>query len=271
MPQTPEERRKTFEQLAERRRELLESERAAQEKRVSAQAAEAVRQRADSIGEQNAAAARGSEREAWRKEQHMKKEEALDSARKAEAERARQAEKKANDADAEKEKTARMRALHERAVTQKTAARKLQAEHGEQATTEQVNEQLERDLRDVQCALERTIEHLKQDRTKQLLVVENDTAKQTAAYAERYAIHAKTDERRMADYKRAVMTLEDHMRTVRVTIDTEHDRLKNEATMQAEQKKARLRSVAAQRLREAATRRESADEWTDSHRSATGS
>lgn len=279
MPQTPDERRKTFEQLAAKRQELLTNERERQAQRERETAERTKRQKTESIAEQMATAERGEEREEWRQEQHSKKEEMLQEARKAEAERARQEAKAAADEADRKKRAGRMHDLHDRAVSQKVASRKLQAEHVEEDTVKHVDNQIERDIRDLEQLLERTLEHLVQDRRKKIAQLEDDAGRQLKSMADRYASNRKDAERTdelhggatayhvTSQYKRSVMTLQERTAEARAKIESEYVRLKDEAAMQAEQKKARLRSVADQRLREAKTRHENADEWIDSHRS----
>lgn len=279
MPQTPEERRATFESLAAKRQELLTQERERQAQRERETRERTARQKEASIAEQSAMAARGEVREEWRQNQHSQKEQMLADARKAEAERARQEAKAAEEEADRKERAQRMHDLHDRAVTQKVAARKLQAEHIEEDAAKNINNQLERDLRDVDQLLDRTLEHLVQDRRKKIAQLEDDAGRQLKSMAERYASNKKDAERIdelrggasafrvTSEYKRTVMTLQASTAEARAKIESEYVRLKDEAAAQAEQKKARLRSVADQRLREAKTRHENADEWIDSHRS----
>jgi hypothetical protein len=279
MPQTPEERRKTFEGLAARRQQMLTDEREKMAAREREAEIVTTRQKAASLEEQRKASQRGEAREEWRQEQHSKKEEMLADARRAAAERVRQEEKKLKEEAEDAERTKRMRALHDRAVTQKVAARKMQAEHIEQDTEKQVTDGLERDLRDVDRLLERTQEHLVQDRRKKIALLEDTSARQQKAMAERYAVRKKQAEadtslrggasvfQLTAEYKRGVMTLQGRTAEDRAKIESEYVRLKDEAVAQAEQKKARLRALADQRLREARTRHENADDWIESHRS----
>ena len=279
MPQTPEERRKTFEGLAARRQQMLTDEREKQAMRERDAEALTARQKAASLEEQRKATERGEEREEWRQEQHSKKEEMLADARRAAEERVRQEEKKLKEEAEDAERTKRMRALHDRAVTQKVAARKMQAEHIEEDTAKQVADGLERDLRDADRLLERTQEHLVQDRRKKIAVLEDSSLRQQKAMAERYAVRKKDAEadtslrggatvfQLTAEYKRGVMTLQERTAEERAKIESEYVRLKDEAIAQAEQKKARLRALADQRLREAKTRHENADDWIESHRS----
>ncbi len=279
MSQTPEERRKTFEGLAARRQQMLTDEREKQAARVRDAEATTVRQKAASLEEQRSAVVRGEVREEWRQEQHSKKEEMLADARRAAEERVRQEEKKLKDEAEDAERTKRMHALHDRAVTQKVAARKMQAEHIEQDVEKQVGDGLERDLRDTDRLLERTQEHLVQDRRKKIAMLEDSSLRQQKAMAERYAVRKKDAEadtslrggaavfQLTAEYKRGLMTLQDRTVEERVKIESEYVRLKDEAVAQCEQKKARLRSAADQRVREAKTRHENADDWIESHRS----
>lgn len=279
MPQTPEERRKTFEGLAARRQQMLTDEREKMAAREREAEIVTTRQKAASLEEQRKASERGEAREEWRQEQHSKKEEMLADARRAAEERARQEEKKLKEEAEDAERTKRMRALHDRAVTQKVAARKMQAEHIEEDTAKQVTDGLERDLRDADRLLERTQEHLVQDRRKKIALLEDTSARQQKAMAERYAVRKKDAEadtslrggaavfQLTAEYKRGVMTLQASTAEERAKIESEYVRLKDEAVAQTEQKKARLRALADQRLREARTRHENADDWIESHRS----
>lgn len=279
MPQTPEERRKTFDALAAKRQEMLTQERDKQLARESETKERTARQKAASLEEQRRAEERGEGREEWRQEQHEKRSEALQAQLAAEAERARQAKKAAEDEADRAERAKRMRALHDRAITQKVAARKMQAEHIEEDTEKNVGVQLERDLRDAQQLLDRTLEHLVQDRRKKIAQMEDDALRQSKSLAERFAVKKKDAENAggprsgsvvlqvIAEHKRALMTLQDRTADTRAKIEAEYVRLKDEASAQAEQKKARLRRVADQRLREAHTRHENMDEWIDSHRS----
>lgn len=279
MPQTPEERRKTFEGLAARRQQMLTDEREKMAAREREAEIVTTRQKAASLEEQRKASERGEAREEWRQEQHLKKEEMLADARRAAEERARQEEKKLKEEAEDAERTKRMRALHDRAVTQKVAARKMQAEHIEEDTAKQVTDGLERDLRDADRLLERTQEHLVQDRRKKIALLEDTSARQQKAMAERYAVRKKDAEadtslrggaavfQLTAEYKRGVMTLQASTAEERAKIESEYVRLKDEAVAQTEQKKARLRALADQRLREARTRHENADDWIESHRS----
>ncbi len=279
MPQTPEERRKTFEGLAARRQQMLTDEREKQAMRERDAEDLTARQKAASLEEQRKATERGEEREEWRQEQHSKKEEMLADARRAAEERARQEEKKLKEEAEDAERTKRMRDLHDRAVTQKVAARKLQAEHIEEDTAKQVVDGLERDLRDADRLLERTLEHLVQDRRKKIAVMEDDAHRQQIAMVDRYQSRRKELEaskdpkdgaalfQLAATHKRALLTLQERVAETRAAIESEYVRLKDEAVAQAEQKKARLRSLADQRLREAKTRHENADDWIESHRS----
>lgn len=279
MAQTPEERRKTFEGLAARRQQMLTDEREKQAARERDAEVVTARQKAASLEEQRSAAVRGEVREEWRQEQHSKKEEMLADARRAAAERARQEEKKLKEEAEDAERTKRMRALHDRAVTQKVAARKLQAEHIEQDTERQVTDGLERDLRDADRFLERTQEHLVQDRRKKIALLEDTSSRQQKAMAERYAVRKKEAEsdtsprggaavfQLTAEYKRGIMALQARTAEERAKIESEYVRLKDEAVAQTEQKKARLRGLADQRVREAKTRHENADDWIESHRS----
>lgn len=277
MPQTPEERRKTFEALSAKRQEMLARERERIESRERESVERTARQKEASLTEQGAAAARSEEREEWRQHEHEKKEELLADARKAAEERARQAEKKAKEEAEKRERTEKIRELHDRAVTQKVASRKLQARHIEEDTAKHVDDQLERDIRDADRVMERTLEHLSQDRKKKIAVLEDDAGRQSIAMAERYAARKKealasgprggSDVYRVtSEHKRAIMTLEARAAEARVKIESEYARLKDEAVAQGEQKKARLRSAADQRLREAKTRHENTDDWIDSHR-----
>lgn len=279
MPQTPEERRKTFEALAEKRRELLERERETQLTREREHEERTARQKAASIAEQQAAAERGNAREEWRQEQHTKKEEALEAARLAAEERARQEAKAAAEEADREERAQRMRELHDRAVTQKVAARKLQAQHIEEETAKRVDDQLERDLRDVQHVLDRTLEHLVQDRRRKIAQLEDDALRQQKAMVERYEVRKAQALREggpkggadvyhvTSEHKRALLTLQERTAGTRAKIESEYNRLKDEAVAQAEQKRARLRGLADQRVREAKVRHENADKWIDSHRS----
>lgn len=279
MPQTPEERRKTFEGLAARRQQMLTDEREKMAAREREAEIVTTRQKAASLEEQRKASERGEAREEWRQEQHSKKEGMLADARRAAEERARQEEKKLKEEAEDAERTKRMRALHDRAVTQKVAARKMQAEHIEEDTAKQVTDGLERDLRDADRLLERTQEHLVQDRRKKIALLEDTSARQQKAMAERYAVRKKDAEadtslrggaavfQLTAEYKRSVMTLQASTAEERAKIESEYVRLKDEAVAQTEQKKARLRALADQRLREARTRHENADDWIESHRS----
>jgi hypothetical protein len=278
MPQTPEERRKTFDALAAKRQEMIARERDRQLERERAATAEAARQKQASLEEQRQARERGDVREEWRQEQHAKKEESLQAARLAAEDQARADAKKAKEAEEDAERVARMRALHDRAVTQKVAARKLQAEHLEEDAVAQVDDGLERELRDIRHLLERALEHLAQDRRKKIAAMEDDARRQQVAMAERYAVRKKELEtsddpkaggalfQLTATHKRALLTLQERVEATRATIESEYVRLKDEAAAQAAQKEARLRAAAAQRLREAKTRHENADEWIDSHR-----
>ena len=276
MPQTPEERRKAFDELAQKRLQMIEGERAKQEERVRVDAERAERQGRESIAEQRAAAERGEEREEWRQEQHVKRQEALDAARKAAEEEARQKAKKERQAEEDAEKTKKMRDIHERAVMQKTAARKLQARHIEEETEGHVNDQLERDLRDVQRILDRTLEHLVQDRRRKIANMEDGALRQEKARADRFATQKKEAENAprgpatvaqlVAQFKRAQITAREQADAERAKIESEYNRLKDEAVAQAAEKTARLRAVANRRLQEARTRHENADDWIDSHR-----
>lgn len=279
MPQTPEERRKTFEALAAKRRELIERERDAQTARQRETEERAARQKSASLEEQRAAVERGQAREEWRQEQHLKKEEALAAARRAEEERLRLEAKAAAEEEDRAERARRMRDLHDRAVSQKVAARKLQAEHIEEETGKRVTDQLERDLRDVQHLLDRALEHLVQDRRRKIARMEDDAEHQRRAMVERFEIQKKELQASRdpkagsqllqvtALHKRGLLTLQERVQETRQHIEAEYTRLKDEAVAQAEQKRSRLRAAADQRLREAKVRHENADKWTDSHRS----
>lgn len=276
MPQTPEERRKTFEALAQKRQQMIDAERERQAERERARTELARRQGKESIAEQNAAAARGEEREEWRQEQHVKHQEALDAARKAAEEEARQKAKQEREAEEDEERTRKMRDIHERAVAQKTAARKLQATHIEEDTAKHVTDQLERDLRDVQRVLERTLEHLSQDRGRKIARMEDAADRQAKAQAERFAVRKKeaaSQERGAslvlqltAEFKRSQMTQREQMEEERAKIESEYARLKNEAEAGAAEKAARLRAASDRRLQEAKTRHENMDDWIESHR-----
>lgn len=276
MPQTPEERRKTFDALAAKRQEMLSAEREKQLTRERVAKEETSRQKIASLEEQAKAEERGAEREEWRQDQHLKKEELLADARKAAEEREREKEKKAKEEEEDKKRTEKMRDLHDRAVSQKVASRKLQAQHIEEDSVKHVDDALERDLRDVDHLMDRTLEHLTQDRRKKIAVLEDDARRQSIAMAERYAAKKRDAEAAnagaavyqvTAEHKRALMTLQERTQEARAKIESEYVRLKDEAVAQAEQKKARLRGAADQRLREAKTRHQNADEWIDSHRS----
>lgn len=278
MSQTPDERRKTFEGLAAKRQEMIVREREKQLARERETDERTSRQKEASLAEQQAASARGEEREAWRQEQHGKRAEELKAQLAAEEERARQARKAAEDEEDRAKRAKRMHDLHDRAVSQKVAARKLQAEHIEEDAAKNVNVQLERDLRDAAQLLERTLEHLTQDRRKKIAQMEDDALRQSKADAERFAVRKKDAEAEgprsgstvfqlIAEHKRSVMALQERVADARAKIESEYVRLKDEAVAQAGQKMARLRSVAAQRLHEAQTRHENMDEWIDSHRS----
>ncbi len=276
MPQTPEERRKSFDQLAERRQQMIEGERARQEARQQGDAEVKARQERESIAEQTAAAARGEDREEWRQEQHTKRQEAQDAARKAAEEEARLKAKKERQEAEDAEKTKDMRSIHERAVAQKTASRKLQAKHIEEEAAGHVGDQLERDVRDVQRAMERTLEHLALDRRRKIASLEDTAERESKAHAEQFAVrkHDALKEPRgasevlqlTAQFKRWQMTQREQMLEERAKIESEYGRLKDEATAQAALKTARLHGVADRRMQEAKLRHESADEWIDSHR-----
>lgn len=276
MPQTPEERRKTFDALAQKRQQMIEGEQSRQRLREQESETLRERQQRESIAEQQAAAARGEEREEWRQEQHTKSQEAQDAARKAVEEAVRQKAKKEKEAEEDAERTKNMRAIHERAVAQKTAARKLQATHIEEETEQHVQDQLERDLRDVQRILDRTLEHLSQDRRRKIANMETNAERQSKAQAERFSVRKKEAAEQphgsavvlqlTAEYKRAQMAQRDQIERERATIESEYARLKDEASAQAAEKTVRLRSAADRRLREAKTRHENTDEWIESHR-----
>ena len=276
MPQTPEERRKSFEALAQRRQQMIDGERARQTERERTDAERAERQGKESIAEQQAAAERGEEREEWRQEQHVKHQEALDAARKAAEEEARQKAKREREAEEDAEKTKKMRDLHERAVAQKTAAKKMQATHIEEETDKRITDQLERDLRDVQRVLDRTLEHLVQDRRRKIAQMEDNAERQRKAHAERFAVRKKEAEGQphgagtvlqlTAEYKRSQMALQEQVEEERMKIESEYARLKDEAAAQAAEKTARLRGVSDRRLQEAKTRHDNADDWIESHR-----
>lgn len=277
MSQTPEERRKTFDALAQKRQQMIDGERARQEERVRQNEEVRERQQKASIAEQTAAAGRGEEREEWRQEQHGKRQDALDAARKAAEEEQRQKAKKAKEVEEDEKKTQQMRDLHERAVDQKTAARKMQAKHIEEETVGHVDDQLERDVRDVQRVLDRTLEHLLQDRRRKIANMEDTAERQQRAQAERFAVRKKDAENSpragsvvlqlTAEYKRQQMTHREQLDEERAKIESEYTRLKDEATAQAAEKTLRLRAVAGRRLQEAKTRHENADDWIESHRS----
>ncbi len=276
MPQTPEERRETFEALAARRQQMIDAERGRQQAREREDAERTERQARESIAEQQAAAERGDEREEWRQEQHVKRQEALDAARKAAEEEARQKAKREREAAEDAEKTKEMRALHERAVAQKTAARKLQATHIEEDVAKQVSDQLERDLRDVDRVLERTLEHLAQDRRKKIARMDENAERQAKAQAERFAVRKKEAAGQehgasmvlqlTAEFKRSQMTQREQLEEERAKIESEYNRLKDEAAAQAGEKTARLRAASDRRLQEAKTRHENMDDWIESHR-----
>jgi|GEM_PF-6171742 len=278
MPQTPEERRTTFDALAAKRQEMLTQERDKQLARERETEDRTTRQKSASLEEQHMAEVRGEGREEWRQEQHSKKEGMLADARSAAAERVRQEEKKSKDEAEDAERTKRMRALHDRAITQKVAARKMQAGHIEEETEKNVGDHLERDLRDANHLLERTLEHLVQDRQKKITQMENDAERLQKSMIQRYDIRKKDAEKEdgtmgssayrvTSEHKRALLTLQQRTQDTRMKIESEYVRLKDEAIAQGEQKKARLRSVANQRLHEAQVRHENTDTWTDSHRS----
>ncbi len=278
MPQTPEERRKTFDSLAKKRQEMIDDERAKQVGREIEAEERTKRQKEASLAEQ-AKAEQGSEaREEWREGQHEQREEMLKAAKATEEERARQEAKKATEAVEDEKRTKKMRDLHDRAISQKVGARKLQATHIEEDADKNVNDQLERDLRDVDHVLDRTLEHLVQDRRRKIAQLDDDTNRYKISMTETYRDRKKTldaskDPRAGAEafqltaqHKRALMTTQERTEEARLKIESEYTRLKDEASLQAEQKRARLRSIADQRKREAKTRHENADEWIDSHR-----
>ncbi len=278
MPQTPEERRKTFEALAQKRQQLIDAERAKQVQREQETTELTKRQKQDLLQEQAHVEARGEAREEWRQEQHTKHEEELEAKRLAAAEVARQEAKKAKEAEAQEARTEKMHDLHDRAISQKVAARKLAAKHVEEETVGHVDDQLERDLRDVDNVLDRTEEHLVQDRRKKIAQLDDETTRQRISMTERFASKKKDAEltggpragslvlQITSEHKRALLTLEERTAETRAKIEADYNHLKEEAVAQAEQKKARLRGVAGQRLREAQTRHENMDEWIDSHR-----
>lgn len=276
MPQTPEERRKSFEALSQKRQQMIDAERARQEARARGDAERSERQGRESIAEQAAAVQRGEEREEWRQEQHVKRQEAQDAARRALEEEARLKAKKEREAAEDAEKTKDMRAIHERAVAQKTASRKLQARHIEEETDKHVGDQLERDLRDVQRVLDRTLEHLTQDRRRKIANLDDTAERQVKADAERFAARKKDALRQehgaslvlqlTAEFKRSQMTKREQIEEERAKIESEYNRLKDEATALAAQKTAHLRGIADRRFQEAKTRHENMDDWIDSHR-----
>jgi len=276
MPQTPEERRKQFEELAVRRQQMLDAERQKQRERETAHEEVLERQGRESRAEQQGAAARGEMREEWRQEQHEKRQEALDDARKAAEEEARLKAKKEKEAEEDAERTKSMRDIHERAVAQKTAARKLQARHIEEETDAHVRDQLDRDMRDQQRILERTLEHLVQDLHKKIAVMTDSSLRQEKARAEQFALKKKEAASQshgdsvvlqlIAEQKRWQIAQRQQREEERAKIESEYTHLKSEAEAVYAQKVARLRAAADRRFREAKTRHENADEWIDSHR-----
>lgn len=255
---------------------MIEGERVRREARVQDDTEAKEHQERESLAEQAAAEARGEGREEWRQEQHIKRQEAQDAARKAAEEEARLKAKKERQEAEDAEKTKDMRAIHERAAAQKTASRKLQAKHIEEETAGHVGDQLKRDLRDVQRVLDRTLEHLTQDRHRKIANLDDTAERQSKAQAEQFSVRKKdalkeehgasTVLQLTAQFKRSQMTQRDQIEEERARIESEYSRLKDEAIAQAAQKIARLHGVADRRLQEAKTRHENMDEWIDSHR-----
>lgn len=278
MPQSPEERRKTFEALAEKRQEMLREERERQIERERTEAERTTRQKEASLAEQAAVARKDDAREEWRQEQHTKHEEMLEAARKAEEERLRIEAKRAKEAEEDAERTGRMRDIHERAMAQKTAARKLQALHIEEETLERIDDGLQRELRETDRMLERTLEHLVQDRKKNIARLEDDEIRTSKSLADKYADRKKDAQaaggpreasailQLTTEHKRALLALKERTEEGKMKIETEYARLRDEAVRKADEKKARLRADADRRIREAKTRRENEDKWIDAHR-----
>ncbi len=262
MPLTPDERRTTFDALAEKRQEMLRQERERQLERERSKVERTTRQKAASLTEQDAEARTGEAREEWRQEQHAKHEEALEAARKAEKERVRQEAKRAKEAEADVERIGRMRDIHERAVAQKTAARKVQAQHIEEETLGNIDDALQREIRDTERVLERTLEHLSQDRKKKLAGIDDVRVRETKALADAYAGPPK----RVAEHKRALLALSERTEEGKMKIETEYARLHDEAVRHADEQKARLRANADRRIRDAKTRHENEEQWIDAHR-----
>lgn len=278
MPETPDERRKTFEALAVTRQNMLAEEREKQRVREMHEEERLIRQKQASLAEEQMRAGQHQHQQAWRREQHEKNEESREALRLAEVERIRKEKKDAEEEADRAEREKRMHELHDHAIKQKVASKKLQAEHIEDDSVKNVDAQMERDLRDCEHLLDRTLEHLVQDRRKKILQMEESEERQRRSMAERYAVEKHDAEaedtkhggasayRVTSEYKRAVMTLQGRTVETRAEIESEYVRLKDEAIAHAEQKKARLRSIADQRKRDIHTRHEHADEWIDSHR-----
>lgn len=254
MPQTPEERRKTFESLARKRQRMIDDERAKQAERERVAGETVGRQKEASLAEQRQLEERGETREAWRTEQHAKREADLDAARAREEERRRAEEKKAKEEEARKEREERMRELHRRGVTQRVAERKHQAEMAEEESVGRTRDGLERDLRDLQSALDRSLAHVAQHRLRALEKADDDARRQESALAQRHPV-------RSSEYKRALLVLQARTLETKQGIEAEHARLKDEAIARADERRLQLRTSADRRVREAHDRRESANKW----------
>ncbi len=251
MPISPEERRKAFEALSAKRREMIEGEQTKRVQREEEQTERNDRQRNESIVEQEASQARSEGREEWRQEQHQKRSAEEEALRTGATEKQRHEEVLAKHVAEDAKRTERLHELHAQAVRERFIEKKERAVRIEEETVKKVDHGLERNLVETGRLIERDHEHFAQEKKQKLHALDVDAERR------RKALEAQL---KGAERTRAVYALEEEITKEKARITTEYNHLADEAVGRLKRKEERLRTDADHRRRDAHTHREHEEE-----------
>lgn len=260
-----QDRKKLFDELSRKRREMIDAEKQKQEQREEGKKAQEKMEGQAFLEEAAQTRERSAEREDWRQEQHAKRRED------AELRRKKEEQKKLEEAEQKKKDAARQRQqemmdnLHRTAVEQRIVSKiegakmeeekiKKAATHREEHVVAGLDTDLERAIENIDHEMRLKADRLKAEisRRRKELMEESRRAKKSKSPEEEGPESAR---------KREILALDERLTQGLFDIKTEAKSLKQEVRNASNQRKARTQKEANMKRAEAEMRRKRVEEW----------
>lgn len=249
-----------WDNLARKREEMIEAEKAKKVERASVEKQSNARQKGEVEAEAIHAREKTEEQEEWRRQQHAKREAEAAKKRAAEAEALRQKELKEKKEKEDAIKQKHMEELHKRAVEKKVEARIENAKLEETRQKKMADAHEVREFRTTDDELRRRFTEIDREAKKKGDLLKAGSARKRAQAEERLKA-VKGDDASGNEFKRAIMNADEALDQGLFDIQTEAKRLKAEALLQSDRQKQRDHTEAEKKRREAQAKREGVEEW----------